>query len=64
MSCLPHAREYVSKSPKGSKFFFTITSQNSQSFVENALSKMSPFVKYTIIFVDMLGDTTGVIDRI
>lgn len=49
---------------KGSKFFFTITSQISQSSLENTLSKMSPFVKRTILFVDTLYDTTGVVDRI
>jgi osomolarity two-component system sensor histidine kinase NIK1 len=45
---------------KGSKFFFTITSQIRQSTV----SKMSPFAKRTILLVDTLRDTTGVIDQI
>ncbi|KAF8884649.1 hypothetical protein BD779DRAFT_1612091 [Infundibulicybe gibba] len=49
---------------KGSKFFFTITSQISQSSIESTLSKMSPFAKRTILFVDTLRDTTGVVDRI
>ncbi|KAG6827518.1 hypothetical protein H0H92_011459 [Tricholoma furcatifolium] len=49
---------------KGSKFFFTITSQISQSTFENTLSKMNPFAKRTILFVDSLNDTTGVVDRI
>jgi osomolarity two-component system sensor histidine kinase NIK1 len=49
---------------KGSKFFFTITSQISQSSIESTLGKMSPFAKRTILFVDTLRDTTGVIDRI
>ncbi|KAG6865414.1 hypothetical protein C0991_002804 [Blastosporella zonata] len=49
---------------KGSKFFFTITSQISNSSFENTLSKMSPFAKRTILFVDSLYDTTGVVDRI
>jgi osomolarity two-component system sensor histidine kinase NIK1 len=49
---------------KGSKFFFTITSQISQSSIENTLSKMLPFAKRTILFVDTLRDTTGVPDRI
>ncbi|KAG6906866.1 hypothetical protein DXG01_011628 [Tephrocybe rancida] len=49
---------------KGSKFFFTITSQISLSSFENTLSKMSPFAKRTILFVDSLHDTTGVVDRI
>ena len=49
---------------KGSRFFFTITSQISQSSIENTLSKMSPFAKRTIMFVDTIQDTTGVVDRI
>lgn len=49
---------------KGSKFFFTITSQISQSSIESTLSKISPFAKRTILFVDTLRDTTGVVDRI
>ena len=49
---------------KGSKFFFTITSQISQNSIESTLSKMSPFSKRTILFVDTLFDTTGVVDRI
>jgi osomolarity two-component system sensor histidine kinase NIK1 len=49
---------------KGSKFFFTITSQISQSSMETTLGKMAPFAKRTILFVDTLRDTTGVVDRI
>jgi osomolarity two-component system sensor histidine kinase NIK1 len=49
---------------KGSRCFFTITSQISQSSIESMLSKMSPFAKRTILFVDTLRDTTGVVDRI
>jgi hypothetical protein len=49
---------------KGSKFFFTITSMISQSSIENTLSKMSAFAKRTILFVDTMMDTTGVVDRI
>jgi hypothetical protein len=49
---------------RGSKFFFTITSQISQSNVEATLSKMQPFNKRTILFVDTLRDTTGVVQRI
>lgn len=49
---------------KGSRFFFTITSQISQSSIESTLSKMSPFSKRTILFVDTLFDATGVVDRI
>lgn len=49
---------------KGSKFFFTITSQISQSTMEITLQKMHPFHKRAILFVDTLHDTTGVIHRI
>lgn len=49
---------------KGSRFFFTISSQISQSSFESTLSKMSPFSKRTILFVDTMYDTTGVVDRI
>ena len=49
---------------KGSKFFFTITSQISHSTMEATLGKMTPFAKRTILFVDTLRDTTGVVDRI
>jgi len=49
---------------KGSRFFFTISSQISQSSFESTLSKMSPFAKRTILFVDTMYDTTGVVDRI
>jgi osomolarity two-component system sensor histidine kinase NIK1 len=49
---------------KGSRFFFTITSQISHSTIEATLSKMAPFAKRTILFVDTLYDTTGVVDRI
>jgi osomolarity two-component system, sensor histidine kinase NIK1 len=48
---------------KGSKFF-TITSQISQSSIESILSKISPFAKRTILFVDTVWDTTGVLDRV
>jgi len=49
---------------KGSKFFFTITSQISHSTMEATLGKMAPFAKRTILFVDTLRDTTRVVDRI
>ncbi|KAK0232780.1 hypothetical protein IW262DRAFT_1257541 [Armillaria fumosa] len=45
---------------RGSKFFFTITSQISRSSMDNILSKMSPFLKRTILYMDSLGDKTGV----
>ncbi|KAJ3898627.1 atypical/HisK protein kinase, partial [Lentinula edodes] len=49
---------------KGSRFFFTISSQISQASLESTLSKMSPFAKRAILFVDTLYDKTGVDDRI
>ena len=49
---------------KGSKFFFTITSQISHSTMEATLSKMRPFAKRTILFVDTLLDSMGVVSRI
>jgi osomolarity two-component system, sensor histidine kinase NIK1 len=49
---------------KGSRFFFTINSQISQSSLESTLSKMSSFAKRTILFVDSLHDQTGVVHRI
>ncbi|KAJ7599415.1 hypothetical protein C8J56DRAFT_1000597 [Mycena floridula] len=49
---------------KGSKFFFTITSQISHSSLDTTVSKMQPFAKRTILFVDTLRDQTGVADRI
>lgn len=49
---------------KGSRFFFTITSQISHSTLDATLSKMAPFAKRTILFVDTLFDHTGVVERI
>ncbi|KAA1473198.1 hypothetical protein DENSPDRAFT_779569 [Dentipellis sp. KUC8613] len=49
---------------KGSKFFFTITSQIGHMSVEATLSKMAPFANRNILFVDTLHDRTGVVDRI
>ncbi|KAM6499789.1 hypothetical protein JOM56_005297 [Amanita muscaria] len=49
---------------KGSRFYFTISSQISHSAMESTLSKMSPFAKRSILFVDTLRDTTGVAERI
>ncbi|KAI0919650.1 hypothetical protein AcV5_001658 [Taiwanofungus camphoratus] len=48
----------------GSKFFFTITSQISPMSMEATLSKMQPFQKRNILFVDTLYDRTGVVQRI
>ena len=47
---------------KGSKFFFTITSQISHSSMELTLGKMAVFAKRTILFVDTLFDKTGVVE--
>jgi osomolarity two-component system, sensor histidine kinase NIK1 len=49
---------------KGSKFYFTITSQINHSPMEVTLGKMQPFSKRSILFVDTLRDKTGVVDRI
>ena len=49
---------------KGSRFYFTITSQISHSTLEITLSKMASFAKRRILFVDTLRDTTGVAERI
>jgi osomolarity two-component system sensor histidine kinase NIK1 len=49
---------------KGSRFFFTVTLKSSQSSIESTLSKMSPFAKHTILFVDTLRDIIGVVDWI
>jgi osomolarity two-component system sensor histidine kinase NIK1 len=49
---------------KGSKFFFTITSQISLTSIETTLAKMSTFKGRTILFVDTLVDRTGVVERI
>ncbi|KAJ2913125.1 hypothetical protein MD484_g7293, partial [Candolleomyces efflorescens] len=49
---------------KGSKFYFTITSQISHSSMEATLSKIQPFAKRTILFVDTLRDRTSVVQRI
>ncbi|KAJ3554555.1 hypothetical protein NP233_g12399 [Leucocoprinus birnbaumii] len=46
---------------KGSKFFFTISSQISHSTMEATLAKMASFSKRTILFVDTLRDTTNVV---
>ena len=49
---------------KGSKFFFTITSQIGQLPMDVTLAKMIPFGNRNILFVDMLYDNTGVVNRI
>ena len=52
-----------SKAFKGSKFHFTITSI-SHSSMDATLSKIQPFAKRTIHFVDRLCDKAGVVQRI
>jgi osomolarity two-component system sensor histidine kinase NIK1 len=50
---------------KGSKFYFTITSQtNEQQSLDSTLLKLSPFSKRTILFVDTMHDSSGVKERI
>ncbi len=49
---------------KGSRFFFTITSQISHSSMESILAKMTPFTKRSILYVDSLYDQTGVVESI
>jgi len=49
---------------KGSKFFFTITSQIGQMSMDATLAKMAPFGNRNILFVDTLYDQTGVVNRI
>ncbi|KAJ7692771.1 hypothetical protein B0H17DRAFT_533990 [Mycena rosella] len=50
---------------KGSKFYFTITSQiNQQQSLDATLLKLSPFAKRTILFVDTLHDNSDVEERI
>ena len=48
---------------KGSKFFFTITSQIGHLSMDATLAKM-PFGNRNILFVDTLHDSTGVADQI
>ena len=48
---------------KGSKFFFTITSQIGHLSLDATLAKM-PFGNRNVLFVDTLHDPTGVADRI
>lgn len=49
-----------SEPAKGSKFFFTITSQIAQTSKESTVTKMMPFAKRTILYMDTFGDQTGV----
>lgn len=49
---------------KGSKFFFTVTSQMSSAHNDQILTKMQPYAQRSILFVDTSHDITGVSDRI
>ncbi|KAK0448574.1 hypothetical protein EV421DRAFT_1889261 [Armillaria borealis] len=48
---------------KGSKFFFTISSRISRVSMETIMAKMAPFSNRTILYVDTLGDKTGVAEQ-
>ncbi|KAK0240895.1 hypothetical protein EDD85DRAFT_383241 [Armillaria nabsnona] len=48
---------------KGSKFFFTISSRISRVSMETIMAKMVPFSNRTILYVDTLGDKTGVAEQ-
>lgn len=48
---------------KGSKFFFTISSRISRVSMETIMAKMAPFTNRTILYVDTLGDKTGVAEQ-
>lgn len=49
---------------RGSTFYFTISSPISQSGIEGSFVKLSSFSKRTVLFVDTLRDTSGVVERI
>jgi osomolarity two-component system sensor histidine kinase NIK1 len=49
---------------KGSKFFFTITSQIGQLSMDETLAKTMPFGNRNILFVDTQYDRTGAVDQI
>jgi osomolarity two-component system, sensor histidine kinase NIK1 len=49
---------------QGSRFFFTIASQLCPMSMENMIAKMQPFNKRTVMYMNTLGDDTGVVDRI
>ena len=48
----------------GSRFFFTITSSVSPVSLDTTLTKMQPFQKRSILFVDTMFDRTGVVQRV
>ncbi|KAF9021710.1 HAMP TYPE histidine kinase [Hymenopellis radicata] len=49
---------------KGSSFYFTINTRISHVAMESVMAKMAAYQNRTILFVDTLGDSTGVVDRI
>lgn len=49
---------------RGSKFFFTVTSQMSDLPWEQIQGKMQPYQSRNILFVDTLQDETGVAEQI
>ncbi len=49
---------------KGSSFYFTINTRISHVSMESVMAKMAAYQNRTILFVDTLGDSTGVVDRI
>ncbi|CAG7850778.1 Hybrid signal transduction histidine kinase J [Serendipita indica DSM 11827] len=49
---------------RGSKFFFTVTSQLSDSPMEQILLKVQPYTGRHVLFVDTLGDMTNVSEQI
>lgn len=53
-----------SKISQGSRFFFTITTNISETSREATMSRMGVFKQRMILFVDTLDDRTGLMDRI
>lgn len=49
---------------KGSKFFFTVTSQISDAPFEQMFAKMQPYAGRNILFVDTMHDSTAVTKQI
>jgi osomolarity two-component system sensor histidine kinase NIK1 len=49
---------------RGSKFFFTVTSQMSDAPFEQIQVKMQPYIQRNILFVDTLLDQTSVSEQV
>jgi osomolarity two-component system, sensor histidine kinase NIK1 len=49
---------------RGSKFFFTVTSQMSDAPFEQIQLKMQPYIQRNVLFVDTLLDQTGVAEQV